>query len=158
VKAIGLPEAYVEGKSVSADSTDQSEEHLQTCAQAQRDAYIPDTHVRQRDARFATQDRHQPPTDETFLVADCTSDGRALCAYRTPGGRPRPARTHERYAMCRRRSDAQAAAAVRARMDWQDALALALTDPGFAAAQCMLDWDATYALGPQGQRSVVWME
>src|SRR5262249_47582172 len=29
---------------------------------------------------------------------------------------------------------------------------------GFAAAQCVLDWDATYAIGPQGQRSVVWME
>jgi len=29
---------------------------------------------------------------------------------------------------------------------------------GFAAAQCVIDWDATYAIGPQGQQSVVWME
>jgi transposase len=29
---------------------------------------------------------------------------------------------------------------------------------GFAAAQFVSDWDATYALCPQGQRSVVWME
>ena len=29
---------------------------------------------------------------------------------------------------------------------------------GFAAARCVIDWDATYAICPQGQRSVVWME
>jgi transposase len=29
---------------------------------------------------------------------------------------------------------------------------------GFAAAQCVIDWDATYALCPPGQRSVVWLE
>jgi transposase len=29
---------------------------------------------------------------------------------------------------------------------------------GFAAAQCVIDWDAKYALCPQGQQSVVWLE
>lgn len=29
---------------------------------------------------------------------------------------------------------------------------------GFAAAQFVIDWDAKYAICPQGQRSVVWME
>jgi DDE family transposase len=29
---------------------------------------------------------------------------------------------------------------------------------GFAATQFVIDWDATYAICPQGQRSVVWME
>jgi transposase len=29
---------------------------------------------------------------------------------------------------------------------------------GFAAAQFVIDWDAQYAICPQGQRSVVWME
>ena len=29
---------------------------------------------------------------------------------------------------------------------------------GFAAAQCVIDWAAKYAIDPQGQRRVVWME
>jgi transposase len=29
---------------------------------------------------------------------------------------------------------------------------------GFAAAHCVIDWEATYAICPPGQRSVVWME
>jgi hypothetical protein len=53
-KAMGLPQQYFEGKHFSADSNYRSEANLQTCAQAKLDAYIPDTHFRQRDPRFAT--------------------------------------------------------------------------------------------------------
>jgi hypothetical protein len=74
VKAIGLPEDYVEGKIFSADSHDHSAEHLQTCAQAKLDADIPDTHCRQRDARLATQERPKPPTDAKLTLGDCTYD------------------------------------------------------------------------------------
>jgi hypothetical protein len=42
---------------------------------------------------------------------------------------------------------------VMADQSWQEQAA-----NGFAAAQFVIDWDATYALCPQGQRSVVWME
>jgi ABC-type transport system substrate-binding protein len=44
------------------------EGNLEKCAQGQLDAYIPDTHCRARDLRFATQDRHKPPTDEKFTM------------------------------------------------------------------------------------------
>src|SRR5437870_9283315 len=53
-------EVLVPGASkLSADCNYHSEENLQTCAQYQLDAYIPDNHFRQRDARFATQERHK---------------------------------------------------------------------------------------------------
>jgi transposase len=42
---------------------------------------------------------------------------------------------------------------VMADQSWQEQAA-----NGFAAAQFVIDWDAKYALCPQGQRSVVWME
>ena len=42
---------------------------------------------------------------------------------------------------------------VMADQSWQEQAA-----NGFAAARCVIDWDATYAICPQGQRSVVWME
>lgn len=85
-KAIGLPEAYFEGKILSADSNYHSEQNLKTCAQAKLDAYIPDTHFRQRDPRFATQDRHKPHTEEKFTVADFTYDTAHDC-YICPNGK-----------------------------------------------------------------------
>jgi Transposase DDE domain len=71
---------------VSADSNYHSEENLQTCAQEQLDAYIPDSNFRRRDPRFATQARHHPPGDEKFTVADFTYDQDHEC-YRCPGGK-----------------------------------------------------------------------
>jgi Transposase DDE domain len=77
-KAMGLGEEYFVDKILSAESNYHSDENLRTGAQEQLDAYSPDPHFRQRDPRFATQARHQPPTDEKvdekFTVADFTCD------------------------------------------------------------------------------------
>ena len=90
VQAIGLGEDYFAGKILSADSNYHSEENLKTCAHEQLDAYIPDSHFRQRDPRFATQARHHPPTDEKvdekFTEADFRYDQDQDC-YCCPGGR-----------------------------------------------------------------------
>jgi Transposase DDE domain len=90
VQAVGLGEDYFAGKILSADSNYHSEENLKTCAQEQLDAYIPDSHFRHRDPRFATQARHQPPLDEKgdekFTEADFTYD-QAQDYYRCPGGK-----------------------------------------------------------------------
>ncbi len=100
VQAIGLGEDYFVGKILSADSNYHSEETLQTGAHEQLDAYIPDSHVRQRDPRFATPARHHPPTDEQvdeqFTEADFRSEQDQDC-YCCPGGRVRKlrARRHQ---------------------------------------------------------------
>lgn len=85
-KAIGLGEEYFTGKILSADSNYHSEENLKACAQEQLDAYIPDPHFRHRDPRFATQARHQPPTEEKFTEAYFLYDQERDC-YRCPGGK-----------------------------------------------------------------------
>jgi transposase len=85
LQAIGLPEAYLEGTILSADSNYHSEANLQQCAQAKLDAYIPDPHFRQRDPRFATQERHKLPTEEKFTLADFTYDNAQDC-YTCPQG------------------------------------------------------------------------
>jgi transposase len=85
-QAIGLGQEYFAGKILSADSNYHSEENLRACAQARLDAYIPDTHFRHRDPRFATQARHQPLTDEKFTGADFIYDQERDC-YRGPGGK-----------------------------------------------------------------------
>jgi transposase len=85
-KAIGLGEEYFVGKILSADSNYHSDENLQTCAQEQLDAYIPDNQFRQRDPRFATQEPLAPPTDEKFTVADFTCDPEQG-GYRCPAGK-----------------------------------------------------------------------
>lgn len=89
VQAIGLGEDYFAGKSLSADSNYHSEENLRTCVQEQLDAYIPDSHFRQRDPRFATQARHQPqppPPNEKFTEADFRYEQEQDC-YWCPGGK-----------------------------------------------------------------------
>ena len=58
--AAGLGEDYYRGKILSADSNYHSERNLLAAEAAQLDAYIPDTHFRRRDVRFATQRRHRP--------------------------------------------------------------------------------------------------
>jgi Transposase DDE domain len=85
LQAIGLPEAYVEGTILSAASNYPSEAKLQQWAQAKLEAYIPDPHVRQRDPRVATQDRHKLPTEATFTLVDFTSDNAQDC-YTCPQG------------------------------------------------------------------------
>jgi transposase len=88
VQAIGLGEDYFAGKILRADSNYHSEENLKTCAQEQLDAYIPDSHFRQRDPRFATHAPHQPrqsPPDEQFTEADFRYNREHEC-YCCPGG------------------------------------------------------------------------
>src|ERR1043166_5298857 len=58
--AAGLGHDYYRGKRLSADSNYHSERNLLAAEAAQLDAYIPDTHFRKRDVRFATQRRHRP--------------------------------------------------------------------------------------------------
>jgi transposase len=86
MQALGLPEDYFAGKIFSADSNYHSDENLKACAQAQLDAYIPDSNFRRRDPRFATQGRHHPPTEEKFTGADFTYDPERDC-YHCPGGK-----------------------------------------------------------------------
>jgi transposase len=86
LKAIGLAANYFEGKILSADSNYHSEANLKACAHEQLDAYIPDPHFRQRDPRFATQERHKQPTEEKFSLADFTYDEAQDC-YTCPQGK-----------------------------------------------------------------------
>ena len=47
------------GAALTADCNYHSEANLEACESYQVDAYIPDNHFRQRDPRFATQERHK---------------------------------------------------------------------------------------------------
>ena len=56
---------------LSADCNYHSEVNLETCATYELDAYIPDNHFRQRDGRFATQERYKSRVKkENFTVED----------------------------------------------------------------------------------------
>jgi len=72
VPAIGLPEGDWAGQLLRADSNYHSAGNWAKCAQEHLDAAIPDPHFQARELRFATQDRPQPPTDETLTIGDCT--------------------------------------------------------------------------------------
>jgi transposase len=78
-KAIGLPQQDFEGKRFSADSNYHSEENLTTCAREKLDAYIPDTHFRQRAPRFATQERHKLHPQEKFALENFIYDKEHDC-------------------------------------------------------------------------------
>jgi hypothetical protein len=86
VKAMGLPEEYVEGQILSADSHDHREVNLKTCAHAKLEAYSPAPHVRQRDPRCATHERHTPPPEEHCTREDFAYDPAHDC-YICPHGR-----------------------------------------------------------------------
>jgi hypothetical protein len=85
VQTIGLPGMYFEGKILSADSNYQSEANLKTCAQEKPDAYVPDTHFRQQDPCFATQERHKPQADGKFTLENFLYDTAQDC-YICPQG------------------------------------------------------------------------
>ncbi len=70
VKSIGLPNDYFEDKQFSADSNYHSNENLKKCEEEKLNAFIPDTHFRKRDPRFATQERHKPEKEEKFTQKD----------------------------------------------------------------------------------------
>jgi hypothetical protein len=80
LQAIGLPEKYLAGQILSADSNDHSEGNLQQCAEAKRDAYIPAPHVRRRDPCFATQARHKLPPEAKFTLAEVAYDHEQDCS------------------------------------------------------------------------------
>jgi hypothetical protein len=72
---------------LTADCNYHSEENLKACEEHGVDAYIPDNHFRQRDPRFATQERHKSREKKGhFGVADFTYDARRDC-YVCPQGR-----------------------------------------------------------------------
>ena len=79
----GLSEELpLEKARLSADCNYHSEENLKACEEHGVDAYIPDNHFRQRDPRFASQERHKSPFREKkgrFGVADFTYDARHDC-------------------------------------------------------------------------------
>jgi Transposase DDE domain len=79
LQAIGLPGTYFEGKILSADSNYHSEANLKTYAQEKLDAYVPDTHFRQRDPPFATQERHKPQADGKFTLEEFLYDTAQDC-------------------------------------------------------------------------------
>ena len=89
----GLKEKLpLEQTQLSADCNYHSEANLETCATYQLDAYIPDNHFRQRDERFATQERYKRRVKkENFTLEDfeyeeksdtyCCPQGKVLRLY-----------------------------------------------------------------------------
>jgi transposase len=71
---------------LSADCNYHSEANLQACQAHGIDPYIPDNHFRQRDPRFATQERHKRRLKkEHFTIADFDYE-EAKDQYRCPQG------------------------------------------------------------------------
>ncbi len=81
-------EVLVPGETkLSADCNYHSEENLQAGVQYQVDAYIPDNHFRQRDPRFATQERHKRRVKkERFTLEDFAYEEKRDC-FRCPQGK-----------------------------------------------------------------------
>jgi Transposase DDE domain len=80
-------ELPLEKTKLSADCNYHSEANLEACAKHQVDAYIPDNHFRQRDPRFATQERHKRGLKkERFTLEDFAYDQKSD-SYRCPQGK-----------------------------------------------------------------------
>lgn len=86
LEGIGKGGDCLTGKTLTADSNYHSEGNLQKCEQEKMDAYIPDTHFRKRDPRFATQKRHAPPKDIPYGPKDFRHDGKRD-VYVCPAGK-----------------------------------------------------------------------
>lgn len=95
MQAIGKDENYFRGKLLTADSNYHSYPNLALCQAEGLDAYIPDIQFRQRDERFADQDRfkdglhpRQRPASKTrtFSAADFSFDS-SKQTYRCPQGK-----------------------------------------------------------------------
>jgi transposase len=94
LKSIGLPDNYFEGKILTADSNYHSEGNLKKCEEEKIDAYITDMNFRQRDPRFATQDRHNPAREEKFTLEDFSYDKENDC-YGCPNNKVLKLRARE---------------------------------------------------------------
>jgi hypothetical protein len=108
--ASGCAAPTLAGKSVRAESHDQSAEHRQKCAQEKLAADIPAPHVRRRDPRVATQARRTPPPAEQWTLNDVlydhAQDGDSCPQSK---GLPREARRHKIGTQLSRRAEADAA-------------------------------------------------
>ena len=79
VVSIGKDPDYFEGKELTADSNYHSLNSLTVCKNEKVDAYIPDIQFRQRDPRFADQERFKDKKkadakSSPFSAADFTYD------------------------------------------------------------------------------------
>jgi transposase len=72
--AIGKDEDCLAGAVFTADTNYHSEVNIKKCEQEQLDAYIPDRYFRQRDPRFATQERHGTKREKKFTRDDFQYD------------------------------------------------------------------------------------
>jgi transposase len=88
IVAIGNSPDYFAGKELTADSNYHSLNSLKVCQEEKLDAYIPDIQSRQRDARFADQDRFKPAKKKPalFSAADFSFD-ESKQVYRCPNGK-----------------------------------------------------------------------
>jgi hypothetical protein len=110
MRAIGVPEHDVAGTIRRADRHDQSDEHRKPWAHDQLDADLPAPHVRQREPRCPTQERHTRPPAEKWTVADGAYD-HAPAGSTCPQGTllRREARRHKIGNHLYRRDEAEAA-------------------------------------------------
>jgi transposase len=70
LQKIGHSEDYFKGKVFVADTNYHSETNLKKCHEEGVDAYIPDIYFRNRDPKFATQQRHKPKKVKKFVLGD----------------------------------------------------------------------------------------
>jgi hypothetical protein len=89
--SIGKTPDYFEGKELTADSNYHSLNSLTVCKNEKVDAYIPDIQFRQRDPRFADQERFKDKKkaddkSSPFSTADFTYD-ESKRVYRCPNGK-----------------------------------------------------------------------
>lgn len=71
---------------LSADSNYHSEANLEACQEHGVDAYIPDNHFRQRDARFASQERHKSRVKKEHFTSAAFEYEEKKDQYRCPQG------------------------------------------------------------------------
>jgi transposase len=74
LEVVGKEQDCLNGKILTADSNYHSEGNLEKCEQEKVDPYIPDTHFRKRDPRFATQQRHAPVRNIAYGPKDFRHD------------------------------------------------------------------------------------
>jgi transposase len=72
---------------LSADSNYHSEANLEACQEHGVDAYIPDNHFRQRDPRFATQEKHKTRLKKEHFTLEDFDYEKESDTYRCPQGK-----------------------------------------------------------------------